>query len=249
MKENRLDLVLVPVALAVVTGYHLWLLRMIVRHPARTVIGLNAMARKRWATAIMTDSEKNGILAVQTLRNNIMASTVLATTAITLVSLISVFMGANANRSPLTSASMLIYGNKTNLLSSVKFFAIALCFIFAFVCNVQAIRYYAHTSFLLGIPSLKKSRGEEKEEDEALKTAEFVEYVSSGLNRGTHFWSLGLRAFYISFILFLWMFGPIPMVVFSVIMCFSLYFLDTTTEHSRLLHGPRDLEEALDENV
>jgi hypothetical protein len=39
------------------------------------------------------NTEKNGVLAVQTLRNNIMASTVLATTAITLVSVISVFVG------------------------------------------------------------------------------------------------------------------------------------------------------------
>jgi Protein of unknown function, DUF599 len=53
MKENRLDLVLVPVALAVVTTYHLWLLLMIIRRPMHTVIGLNAIARKRWATTIM----------------------------------------------------------------------------------------------------------------------------------------------------------------------------------------------------
>jgi Protein of unknown function, DUF599 len=76
-----------------------------------------------------------------------MASTVLATTAITLVSLISIFMGATSNQSPLTSASMLIYGNKTNLLSSIKFFAIALCFIFAFVCNVQ-VSHLVISSFL-----------------------------------------------------------------------------------------------------
>ncbi|KAJ4821468.1 hypothetical protein LUZ62_034034 [Rhynchospora pubera] len=152
-------------------------------------------------------------------------------------------MGATTNSSPLTSASMLIYGNKTHLLSSVKYFAISLCFISAFVCNVQAIRYYAHTSFLLGIPSLKNSLHEED------KSSEFVEYVSMGLNRGSHFWSLGLRAFYLSFTLFLWMFGPIPMVAFSVIMCFCLYFLDTTTDHSRVLHGSRDLDKPLGEIV
>ncbi|KAJ1688287.1 hypothetical protein LUZ63_019677 [Rhynchospora breviuscula] len=207
MKENRLDLVLVPVALSVVIGYHLWLLHTIIHHPTRTVVGLIAIARKRWAAAIMADPEKNAILAVQTLRNNIMASTVLATTAITLVSLISVFMGATTNSSPLTSASMLIYGNKTHLLSSVKYFAISLCFISAFVCNVQAIRYYAHTSFLLGIPSFKNSlheeeKGKEEEGNEGHKSNEFVEYVSMGLNRGSHFWLLGLRAFYLSFTLF-----------------------------------------------
>ncbi|KAJ4768724.1 hypothetical protein LUZ62_079099 [Rhynchospora pubera] len=212
--------------------------------------GINAIARKRWATAIMANPEKNAMLAVQTLRNYIMASTVLATTAITLASLISVFMGTS---SPLTAASMLIYGNKTHLLSSIKYFAISLCFISAFVCNVQAIRYYAHTSMLLGISSLQNSliheEKKEEKEKEAHRTNEFVEYVTNGLNQGSRFWSFGLRAFYASFTLFLWMFGPIPMVAFSVTLCFCLYFLDTTTEHSRVLHGPRDLDKALGEIV
>ncbi|KAJ4821467.1 hypothetical protein LUZ62_034033 [Rhynchospora pubera] len=218
MKEHQLDLVLVPMALSVVIGYHLWLLHTIIHHPTRTVVGLNAIARKRWATAIMANPEKNAMLAVQTLRNYIMASTVLATTAITLASLISVFMGTS---SPLTAASMLIYGNKTHLLSSIKYFAISLCFISAFVCNVQAIRYYAHTSMLLGISSLQNSliHEEKKEEKEkkAHRTNEFVEYVTNGLNKGSRFW--------------------------------SFTFLDTTTEHSRVLHGPRDLDKALGEIV
>lgn len=53
VREERLDLVLVPLALAALLGYHLWLLYAILRHPARTVIGLNAIARKRWVAAMM----------------------------------------------------------------------------------------------------------------------------------------------------------------------------------------------------
>ena len=52
-REEQLDLVLVPLALAAVGGYHLWLLWAILRHPTRTVIGLNAIARKRWVAAMM----------------------------------------------------------------------------------------------------------------------------------------------------------------------------------------------------
>jgi hypothetical protein len=37
----------------VVAGYHLWLLYAILRHPTRTVVGLNALARKRWVAVIM----------------------------------------------------------------------------------------------------------------------------------------------------------------------------------------------------
>ncbi|KAH7528705.1 hypothetical protein FEM48_Zijuj05G0100400 [Ziziphus jujuba var. spinosa] len=168
------------------------------------------------------DPLKNGVLSVQTIRNNIMASTLLATTAITLSSLIGVFVSSTGNSG--NTASQLIYGNKSPTLSSIKYFSILLCFLVAFLCNVQSIRYYAHVSFLATIPTWQ-GKGES------------IEYVARNLNRGSLFWSFGLRAFYLSFPLFLWIFGPIPMFVCSIIMSFILYFLDTTTSFTRQLHS------------
>ncbi|CAN0902365.1 hypothetical protein LINGRAHAP2_LOCUS21946 [Linum grandiflorum] len=220
--------------------YHGWLLFTILNHPTRTVIGINSQSRHQWVHTLMTvipifsllsmdfpslfmqDPLKNGVLAVQTLRNNIMASTLLATTAITLSSLISVFVSSKSNST--NSAQQLVYGNKTPFLSSIKYFSILLCFLVAFLCNVQSIRYYAHVSFLATIPSSSSSK-------------DSIEYVARHLNRGSFFWSLGLRAYYVSFPLFLWVFGPIPMFVCCWMMCFTLYFLDTTTSFTRLLHS------------
>lgn len=173
------------------------------------------------------NTEKNGVLAVQTLRNNIMASTVLATTAITLVSVISVFIGVTspASSSSNNAAPRLVYGNKAGEVFAAKYLAVSLCFMLAFVCNVQAIRLYAHASFLLGgLPP-----GDETRE-------EFAAYVARTVNRGSYAWSLGLRAFYVSMALFLWTFGPIPMLVCSVLMCGLLYFLDTTSDHGHHRH-------------
>jgi uncharacterized membrane protein len=150
------------------------------------------------------DPMKNGVLAVQTIRNNIMASTVLATVALTLCSLISVVVSTT-----LTSSS------SETTFSSVKYFSILLCFLVAFLCNVQSIRYFAHISFMVTAPTLKDKK-------------ESIEYVARNLNRGSFFWSLGLRAYYVSFPLFLWIFGPIHMFVCCCIMSFILYFLDTT---------------------
>lgn len=178
------------------------------------------------------DPLKNGVLAVQTIRNNIMASTLLATTAITLSSLISVYV-SNKSGSP---SSKLIYGNKSSFMSSIKFFAILLCFLVAFLCNVQSIRYYAHVSFLATVPT---SQGRK----------DAMEYVARNLNRGSFFWSLGLRAFYLSFPLFLWVFGPIPMFVCCFVMSFVLYFLDTTTSFTRDLHSHSLKQEAMVEDV
>ncbi|XP_047053806.1 uncharacterized protein LOC124660055 [Lolium rigidum] len=244
VREEDLDVVLVPLGLAVVAGYHLWLLYAILRHPTRTVVGLNALARKRWVAVIMANTEKNGVLAVQTLRNNIMASTVLATTAITLASVISVFIGATAGRSPTSPSSssssspMLVYGSKTGQVFAVKYLAISLCFMLAFVCNVQAIRLYAHASFLLGLPP---------EEGAA---EDFAAYVARTVNRGSHAWSLGLRAFYVSLALFMWTFGPIPMLACSVLMCALLYFLDTTRDYAKgIQHMHREMSAQKDSTV
>lgn len=222
MEEECLDFVLVPMGLFLFGTYHAWLFFTIHRHPRRTVIGLNAESRHQWVFSMMADPLKNGVLTVQTIRNNIMASTLLATTAITLSSLIGVFVSSSSRSGD--KASELIYGNKTATLSSIKYFCILLCFLVAFLCNVQSIRYYAHVSFLATVPTWKDKN-------------DSIEYVARNLNRGSIFWSLGLRAFYLSFPLFLWIFGPIPMFVCSVIMAFTLYFLDTTTSFTRLLHG------------
>ena len=145
-----------------------------------------------------------------------MASTLLATTAITLSSLIGVFANNDSD-------TKLVYGNKTSLNSSIKRLSMSLCFLVAFLCNVQSIRYYAHASFLITTPALKGKK-------------DFIEYVAKTLNRGNYSWSLGLRAFYLSFPLVLWIYGPIPMFACCCLTSFILYFLDTTTQITRDLH-------------
>lgn len=167
------------------------------------------------------DPVANGVLAVQTIRNNIMASTLLATTAITLSSLIGVYVSSTSDTS--NTASRLVYGNKKPIVSSIKYFVVLLCFLVAFLCNVESVRYYSHVSFLITMPTLKGN-------------TEPMEYIARNLNRGSYFWSLGLRAFYLSFPLFLWIFGPIPMFSCCCIMLFVLHFLDSTTRRTRNLH-------------
>ncbi|VVA33027.1 PREDICTED: unnamed product [Prunus dulcis] len=93
---------------------------------------------------------KNGVLIIQTLRNNIMASSLLATTAITLSSVISVFVSTSSSSSS----------------------------------DSTSTKYFAHASFLATLPTRKDK-------------TDYIEYVSTTVNRGSYFWSLGLRAFYL----------------------------------------------------
>ncbi|KAK9288354.1 hypothetical protein L1049_016807 [Liquidambar formosana] len=158
------------------------------------------------------DVSKNGVLAVQSLRNNIMASSVLASTATTLSSLIALF------------------------------FSILVCFLGAFLLTVQSIRYYSHASILINVPVKKMS----PHPHHHLLTS--AEYVARIVNRGSCFWSLGLRSFYLSLPLFLWIFGPIPMFLCCIALVFMLYFLDVTCGFGWFI-GPSDDDHHQDEEL
>lgn len=148
-----------------------------------------------------------------------MASTLLASTAIMLSSLIAVLMTGVGGRS--NSSTGLLFGDKSELGFSIKVFSILVCFLMAFLFNVQSVRYYSHTSLLINVPFDKM----------ATNFLDNIEYVGRTINRGSYFWSLGLRAFYFSFPLFLWLFGPIPMLLCCIVLVFLLYFLDVTFDH------------------
>ncbi|XP_027368425.1 uncharacterized protein LOC113874402 [Abrus precatorius] len=220
MEKKVLDLILVPSGLLVTIAYHFWLLHRIIKHPTKTVIGVNAMNRRFWVQAMMEDASKNGVLAVQSLRNNIMASTLLASTAIMLSSLIAVLMSSGNERKTVVSE---VFGDRSEFGLSIKFFSILVCFLLAFLLNVQSIRYYSHASILINVPFKKVTPNLRHQ----MLTSE---YVATTVNRGSYFWSLGLRAFYFSFPLFMWLFGPIPMFFSSLALVFMLYFLDATFE-------------------
>lgn len=148
-----------------------------------------------------------------------MASTLLASTAIMLSSLIAVLMtGGNSGR----SVSFNVYGDKSGFCLSITFFSILVCFIVAFLFNVQSIRYYSHASILINVPYKKL---------DSSRHCATAEYVGKTVNRGSYFWSLGLRAFYFSFPLFLWIFGPIPMFLCCIFLVLMLYFLDISYDY------------------
>ncbi|KAM4068537.1 hypothetical protein ACB094_12G020400 [Castanea mollissima] len=210
MEKKALDYILVPLGLLAMVAYHLWLLYRIINYPNKTVIGINTVHRRFWVRAMMEDASKNGILAIQTLRNNLMASIRLASIATMLSSIIAVLMSSgNQDKS-----ALLVFGDRSELDFSIKFkfSSILVCFLFTLLFSVQSIRYYSHASFLITIVPHEHHKA----------------YVAKTVIKGSYFWSLGLRAFYFSFPLFLWIFGPIPMCLSCFVFVILLYFLDFT---------------------
>lgn len=142
-----------------------------------------------------------------------MASTLLATAGIMLSSLIAVLMSNSSGMSAIQQGGI-VFGEQTEVSLSVKYFSILICFLVAFLMNVQSIRYFSLASILVNVP-LHRMTGNMS-----------PEYVARLVNRGSHFGSAGLRAFYFSLPMLMWIFGPIPMLGCCVVLVFLLYFLD-----------------------
>ncbi|THF98763.1 hypothetical protein TEA_017835 [Camellia sinensis var. sinensis] len=108
-----------------------------------------------------------------------MASTLLASTAIMLSSVVAILM---ANGGSNRSAGKIVYGDRSQLGFSIKFFAILVCFWVAFLFNVQSIRYYSHASMLINVPF--KKMNDLRDHHSIHLTAEYVGWT---VNRGSYF--------------------------------------------------------------
>ncbi|XP_022722967.1 uncharacterized protein LOC111280079 [Durio zibethinus] len=238
MEIKYLDCILVPIGILTMVAYHIWLVRRIIKRPNSTIVGVNAISRRFWVHSMMEDVGKNGVLAVQTLRNNIMASTVLASTAIMLSSLIALLMTSGGGE----KSAWFDFGDRSKQAFSIKYFSILVCFMVVFLLNVQSIRYYSHASILINIP-FKKMYSNQRHRNLT------AEYVAMTVNRGSYFWSLGLRGFYFSLPLFLWVFGPIPMILSCFVLVFMLYFLDVNVEFGSAVGVSDDNHDGNDDEV
>ncbi|KAG0452743.1 hypothetical protein HPP92_025407 [Vanilla planifolia] len=217
METNYLDFVLVPLGLAVMIGYHLWLLDRVRRRPKQTVIGINAVNRRMWVRSMMEDPIKNGVLAVQTLRNNIMASTLMASTAIMLCSLITVLMtGGGGGCGGGDAAQTRAVGGEHEPHGSLP-------------------QVLGHPALLpRGVPPQRAIREvlqprqhtHQRAAEVPVAAADVAGVRGWGGELGSYCWSLGLGACYFSLPLFLWVFGPIPMLGCCLVLVVMLYFLD-----------------------
>jgi uncharacterized membrane protein len=100
------------------------------------------------AWILRQDNEKKNLLAVQSLRNTIMGSTLMASTAILMSSTTGVFMTSTY----FNSMSKPMLGGANDTLTSVKYMTLLFCFLFAFLCFMQSVRYLNHVNYLINVP-------------------------------------------------------------------------------------------------
>ena len=163
--------------------------------------------------------DRRDILAVQTLRNQVMAATFLASTAI----LISLGLLNAAIRPGIfneISQALNLTGARNETLWMLKLMLLAVLFFSAFFNFTLSIRYYNNAGFMINISE---------------STESFVSPVSVAevLNQAALHCFLGMRGYYLSVPLVLWIFGPLWMFVGTAVLLGILYRLDREAEQQK----------------
>ncbi|KAE8733629.1 hypothetical protein F3Y22_tig00001120pilonHSYRG00304 [Hibiscus syriacus] len=204
--REYLDFALVPTGLLILSIYHVFLLYRCHKFPETTVIGLENHFKKAWVERMMQVQAKDRGLSLTMIDGTISASIFLATTSLTLSSLIGTWL-ADASQQSLIKSS-LIYGNTSSSINSIKYIALLICFLLALGSFLQCVRNLVHSSFLITMPNADIP----------------VSYAQKAVIRAGACWSIGLRAIYYATVLLLWIFGPIPMFIGSLIMVMVFAF-------------------------
>uniref|UniRef100_A0A7N1A6M2 DUF599 domain-containing protein n=1 Tax=Kalanchoe fedtschenkoi TaxID=63787 RepID=A0A7N1A6M2_KALFE len=169
----------------------------------------------------MKDNEKKNILAVQTLRNMIMGSTLMATTSILLCcGLAAVISSTYSVKKPLNDS---VLGGHGELMIAVKYVTLLVFFLLSFVSHTLGIRFINQVNFLINAPP----------DPTGCCFAVTAEYVGELLERGFMLNTVGNRIFYVALPLLLWIFGPVLVLLGSVCLVPVLYNLDIVFERHK----------------
>jgi uncharacterized membrane protein len=158
--------------------------------------------------------DKRDILAVQTLRNWVMASSFLASVAI-LIGLGVLNAAFRTDKMSEISIALNFFGTKNETIWMIKLMALSADFFFAFFNFALSIRYYNHASFAINVPP----------DQDPIVTYDAVAKI---INHGTTHYTLGMRCYYLAVPFTLWLFGPSWMLAGAIILILMLYKLDRT---------------------
>ena len=205
-----LELYLTSASFLLLLIYHVHLVYQVRRHPLTTAIGITNHLRGHWVESIMADNRD--ILAVQTLRNWVMASSFLASTAI-LICLGLISLAATSEKMAEITPFLQELVREHRVLWLFKIMVIIINFFIIFFNFTLAIRYFNHVNFMINVPS-------------TLAHKITPEYVSGILTHATFHYTAGMRGYYIGVLLILWLFGPIWMLLGTIVMLAVLHHLD-----------------------
>src|SRR5581483_6695551 len=198
-------------SLALVLAYGIYLKWRQKTDPYYSVHAVGNLARSAWVEHIM-ESGTHDVLAVQTLRNSVMASSFMASTAILLMVGVLSLSGSLDRGDTLWRA--LNIGTGHDKILALKVVLLLIDFLVAFFYFSMAVRFFNHVGYLVNLP---------KEVDPgAFSPARVAVY----LNRAGKCYAVGMRSFFFAVPLVFWLFGPHFMLVATAVVILGLYQLD-----------------------
>jgi len=200
-------------SLVLLVSYQGYLRYRLSKDPGYTVQRVNYVVRRAWVEEIMR--RRDGILAVQTLRNSMMAAVFLASTAVLMI--IGVLtLSEQGDKLRTTWQALDVFGAANSRLWLTKMLLLLIDLLVAFFSFAMAIRLFHHVGYMINAP-----------QNEGIVAVDPA-HVSGHLNRAGHFYSIGMRAYYYTVPLLLWLFGPHFMLAGTVALVITLYYLDRT---------------------
>ncbi|MEO1766038.1 DUF599 domain-containing protein [Thiobacter aerophilum] len=210
--ELKLDIIAFTVSAAMVAGYYLFLHFKGRSDPTYTIHRVNALARRLWVENVMRNPNKD-VMAVQTLRNFIMGSSLMASTAALLV-MGTLTLSGQADNIAQSWHALSLGGSYSSQLWILKVMLLLVDFIVAFFAFALSIRLANHVLFMVNIPA----------HDAHHSLAPRA--VARRLNRAGHMFAVGMRAFFFAIPLVFWLFGPWYLLLASTTLVFTLHHLD-----------------------
>ena len=201
------------VSLLMLFGYQFYLRWRVRNQPDYTVHSVTRAARAKWVEQVMTVRGME-VLAVQTLRNSVMAASFMASTSILLM--IGVLSLSSTADRHATIWQALNAGAMHAELVTFKLVLLLVDFFIAFFGFSMAVRFYNHVGYMINVPP---SVGME-----AIAPARVAYY----LNRAAYYYAFGTRAFFFCVPLVFWLFGPNFVVAATAGLIIFLYRLDRT---------------------
>ncbi|MGA7802501.1 MAG: DUF599 domain-containing protein [Gammaproteobacteria bacterium] len=210
--EYGTDAITFGLSTALLAGYHLYLVYRLRHDSSYTIQAINRAARSAWVENIM-EHDGQAIVGVQTLRNSTMAATFLASTAVLLI-MGTLTLTEQADKLAASFHTISVLGSHHPGLWVTKSLLLVADFFIAFFSFSMAIRMFNHVGYLIGVPAERRPK------------ALTAKRVAVHLNRAGSYYSLGMRAYYISVPLVFWLFGPHLMLGATLVLIAVLYRLD-----------------------
>ncbi|XP_062087106.1 uncharacterized protein LOC133793875 [Humulus lupulus] len=206
-----LDTILVPLSFFITVGYHAYLLHCFKTKPSRTTLGINTLKRRTWFLQLQDGDDKKSMLAIQSLRNTLMETILIATIAIMGVLSLAALLN-NAFKVSNLFGIHPIFGSQSSKMYALKYGSSSLFLSASFLFGSMAIGFLIDANFMVNNVSSDFSSS--------------LNVTDALFEKGFTLALVSNRMLCISIPFMLWMLGPLPVLLSSMALVWCLYQLD-----------------------